>query len=71
MLNLLKLMAVWLMTPPILLVELLMRQAESRRCLNRLIAPLEKVTSILVRLRLQVDKWLVPAEVLLTRKLSM
>ena len=57
------------MVPPALLVELLMRRAESRRRLNRLIAPPEKVTSVLVRLRPRVDKWLVPAEVLLILEL--
>ena len=71
MLDLLKLTAVWLMEPPSLLVELLMRQAESRRRLNRLIAPSRKVTSVLVRLRPRVDRWLVPARVLLTLELSM
>ena len=69
MLDLLKLTAVWLMVLPALLVELLMRRAESRRRLNRLIAPLENVTSVLVWLRPGVDKWLVPAEVLLTLEL--
>ena len=57
------------MVPPTLLVELLMRRAESRHRLNRLIAPPEKVTSVLVRLRPRVDKWLVPAEVLLILEL--
>ena len=71
MLDLLKLTAVWLTTPAALLVELLMRRAESRRRLNRLIAPLEMVTSVLVRLRPRVDKWLVLVEVLLILELSL
>ena len=71
MLDLLKLMVLWLMEPPALLVELLMRLAESRRRLNRLIAPPKKVTSVVVRLLPRVDRWLVLAEVLLTLELSM
>ena len=71
MLDLLKLTVVWLMMLPTLLVELLMRRAKSRHRLNRLIAPLKKITSVLVRLRPQVDRWLVLAEVLLILELSM
>ena len=49
-LDLLKLMAVWLMEPPALLVVLLMKRAESRRHLIRPTEPLERVTSMLVQL---------------------
>ena len=63
-LDLLKLTAVWLMALSALLVVLLMKRAESHCHLIRLTAPPEMVTSILVRLRLQVDRWLVPEDVL-------
>ena len=67
--DLLKLMAVWLMEPPALLVVLLMKRAESRHRLIQLTAPPKMVTSVLVRPR--VDWWVVPEDVLLTLELSM
>ena len=54
-LDLLKLTAVWLMEPLALLVVLLMKRAESRCRLSRVTEPPERVTSVLMRLRPQVD----------------